>query len=207
MRTIKSHLILIASLSMLFTSCGGFQAKRVDDNQSDEIAMGITDEWLSRDTEQIVEKTIKEIKESETFNEYLATHGGKKPKVFIGDVQNGTSESYFPIGDINRELLYNLTKSNIFTVVDAKNRDAVLKEITYQNDGMVKADTAKKIGQQTGADLMVFGNVTMKPESRGGKTIKQYSVDIYLTNIESGEVVVWSRNKLHKASKQSGSGW
>lgn len=206
MKMTQKFLLSMTMVGMLY-GCGGFQAKRVDDNQSDDIAMGITDEWLTRDTEQIVEKTIKEIKTSETFNEYLAQHGAKKPKVFIGDVQNGTSESYFPIGDINRELLYNLSKSNMFTVVDAKNREALLKEITYQNDGMVRPDLAKKIGQQTGADLMVFGNVTMKPESRDGKTIKQYSVDIYLTNIETSEVVVWSRNKLHKASKQSGSGW
>ena len=94
-----------------------------------------------------------------------------------------------------------------FILIDAAARDAILKEITYQHDGMVDPSTAKRIGKQTGADLMIFGNVYMKPETRKGKTIKQYSINIRMTDIEKGVEVMRARTKISKYSEQSGSGW
>jgi hypothetical protein len=82
-----------------------------------------------------------------------------------------------------------------------------LKEIQYQNDGMVDANQAKKIGKQFGADLLVFGSVRMQPESRDGKTIKQFSVNLRMTNLESSEEVLRIRYKTQKYSEQSKTGW
>ena len=48
----KSNLLIsLVLLSLTATSCGGFKAKRVDANESDEMAMEITDKWVNRDTE------------------------------------------------------------------------------------------------------------------------------------------------------------
>ena len=72
---------------------------------------------------------------------------------------------------------------------------------------MVDPSTAKQVGKQTGADLMIFGNVYMKPRSRDGKTIKQYSVNIRMTDIEKAVEVMRTRTKLSKYSEQNSSGW
>ena len=72
---------------------------------------------------------------------------------------------------------------------------------------MVDPKTAKMIGKQTGADLMIFGNVFMQPESRDGKTIKQYRVNLRLTDIETTEEVLRVRVKTSKYSEKSGAGW
>ena len=79
--------------------------------------------------------------------------------------------------------------------------------MTYQHDGMVNPATAKKVGDQTGADLMIFGNVFMKPKTRDGKTIKEYRVNIRMTDIQKGLEVVRTRKKVYKYSQQSSSGW
>ncbi|MBT5093020.1 MAG: hypothetical protein HOM21_02180 [Halobacteriovoraceae bacterium] len=83
----------------------------------------------------------------------------------------------------------------------------MLKEITYQHDGMVDPKTAAKVGNQTGAQLMIFGNIYMKPRSRKGKTIKQYSVNIRMTNLSKGTEVLRVRTKLNKFSEKGGAGW
>jgi penicillin-binding protein activator len=197
---------LLMCLSMLATSCGGFKAKRVGADEGDELAMTITDKWVDRDTELVVKDMLKQIDAHKGFQRYLA-RSNKKPKLFIAEVQNDTSEPYFPIKDMNDELLTQFSQTGDYTLIDAQSRDKILKEIQYQNDGMVDPAQAKKIGKQSGADLLIFGNVHMQPATRDGKTIKQYTVNLRMTEIESSEEVLRVRAKTQKFSKQSKTGW
>jgi hypothetical protein len=198
-------LLVTLTLATLATSCGSFKAERVDANTSDEKGLAITDNWMSADTTQAVADVIKQMKAHPGFGKMKAKFG--TPKVFVADVQNQTSEAYFPIGDMNDELLNELSMSGEFELVDNQAREKILKEVTYQNDGRVDPATAKKIGKQTGADIMIFGNVYMKPEKRDGKTIKEYSVNIRMTNIETATEVLRTRTKVFKYSEKSKVGW
>jgi penicillin-binding protein activator len=198
-------LISVLALTLLATSCGSFKAKRVDANESDEKGLTITDNWMSADTTQAIADVVKQMKAHPGYGKMKAKFG--TPKLFIADVQNQTSEAYFPIGDLNDEFLNELSLSGEFELVDNQARESILKEITYQNDGMVDPATAKKIGKQTGADIMIFGNVYMKPEKRDGKTIKEYSVNIRMTNIETATEVLRTRTKVFKYSEKSASSW
>jgi len=204
--TILSHRVIYLLVGLLLVSCGSFKAERVDSKTSDEKALKITDQWVQADTEQVIRDVMKEMSEHNGLKKYMAQNG-RQLKMFIGEVQNLTAESYFPINDINDELLNEISKAGDFVLVDAAAREHILKEITYQNDGMVDPATAKKVGKQTGADLMIFGNVYMKPESRDGKTIKQYALNLRITDIEKGIEIFRSRVKLSKFSDQSKIGW
>lgn len=183
--------------------CGSFEAKRVDAQTSDEKGLKITDNWMSADTSQAIADVLKQIKAHKGFQRYLAQNGGNPPKLFIADVQNQTSEAYFPIGDLNDELLNELSASGEFVLVDAAAREKILGEVKYQNDGMVDPKTAKQVGRQTGADIMIFGNVYMKPEKRDGKTIKEYSVNLRMTDVEKAVEVMRARTKVFKYSEKS----
>lgn len=198
---------LISALLLLsLVGCSSFKAQRVDNKTSDEKALTITDQWVQADTEKVIAEIMKEMNEHKGLRRYMMENG-KQLKMFVGEVQNLTSEAYFPINDINDELLNEISKEGNFILVDAQAREAILKEITYQNDGMVDPKTAKKIGKQTGADLMIFGNVYMKPETRDGRTIKQYAVNLRITDIEKGTEVFRTRTKLSKYSEQNKMGW
>jgi uncharacterized protein (TIGR02722 family) len=197
--------VVLASLFSL-ASCSSFKAERVDNKTSDEKALTITDQWVQADTEKVILDAMKEMGEHKGLKRYEMEHG-KQLKLFVGEVQNLTAEAYFPINDINDELLNEISKQGDFVLVDAEARQGLLKEITYQNDGMVDPKTAKKVGKQTGADLMIFGNVYMKPETRDGKTIKQYSVNLRITDIQSGLQIFRTRTKLSKFSEQKKMGW
>ena len=198
-------ILAVLSISLLATSCGSFKAKRVDANESDEKGLSITDNWMSADTTQAVADIIKQMKSHPGYSKMKARH--QTPKIFIAEVQNQTSEAYFPIGDLNDELLNELSLSGDFELVDQAAREKILGEITYQNDGMVDPATVKKIGKQTGADVMIFGNVYMKPEKRDGKTIKEYSVNIRMTDIERATELLRTRTKVFKYSEKNASSW
>ena len=187
-------------------SCGSFKAKRVSSDESDEKALEITDKWVTRDTENAVRDTLKKMQAHKGFKRYMGKLG-RQPKVFIAEVQNMTANAYFPIDDMNDELLDEFSASGDFVLIDAASRENILKEITYQNGGMVDPRQVKQIGRQAGADLLIFGAVRMKPASRDGKTIKQYSVNLRMTDLERGIEVLRTRVKVNKYSEQSSSGW
>ncbi len=199
-------LLLLGMVLSLMTSCSSFKSERINAKESDEKALKITDEWLQGDTERAIKEILTELRNHEGFKRYMRQLR-RTPTVFVGEVKNLTAEAYFPINDLNDELLNEISATGEFVLVDAQAREAVLKEITYQNDGMVNPRTAKTIGKQTGADLMIFGNVYMRPSTREGKTIKQYSVNIRMTDIERGVEVVRTRTKLSKYSEKNKVGW
>jgi hypothetical protein len=200
----KNLVFVFLFLSLI--GCSSFKAQRIGENESDKKALEITDKWLSKDTQIVIEKLMAKMKSHRGLKKYLRKLG-KIPVVFIGEVQNLTSDAYFPISDINDELLNNISESGDFTLVDSAARGILLKELTYQNDGMVDPSTAKSVGKQTGADLIIFGSVYMKPEGRDGKTIKQYSINIRMTDIEKGVEVFRARTKVSKYSEQKKFGW
>lgn len=196
-------LLLVA---VFMVSCASFKAERVDNKTSDEKAMSITDNWVAEDTRMSVAEIIKKMLAHKGYKRTMSKFRGE-PKVFIAEVQNNTSEAYFPIDDFNDEFLNEISASGDFVLVDAKARDLILKEITYQNDGMVDPSTSKQIGKQLGADFMIFGNVYMKPEKRDGKTIKEYSVNLRMTNIETATEVFRVRTRVNKFSNKKSYSW
>ena len=155
----------------------------------------------------MVKQTLAQIEGHKKFQRLLAQRKGKPIKLFVGEIKNNTSEAYFPAHDVEEALLVAISDSEDFTLIDAKQREALLKEITYQNDGAVKPEDIKKIGRQSGADAILFGTVNMDPKRRDGKTVKEYAVNFRLTEIESSEELVRTRTVVNKFSKQSGSGW
>lgn len=198
--------LVLMMLALSIVSCSSFKAERISSKESDQRSMKITDKWMSEDSRLAVESILKQIYTHKGFKRYMSKYDGN-PKIFIADVQNNTSEAYFPIDDMNDELLNEISKQGDFILVDAKGRDRILNEVTYQNDGMVDPSTAKQIGRQLGADLLIFGNVYMKPQKRDGKTVKEYSVNIRITDIEKGVEVLRTRKKIFKFSNKSSYSW
>lgn len=198
--------LLFGTLLLLNFSCSSFKAERVDAKTADEKGLEITDNWMSEDTRRAVKDVLKQMKSHRGYKKFMASFRGE-PKVFIGEVQNNTAEAYFPIDDLNDEFLNEISAEGEFVLVDAKAREKVLSEITYQNDGMVDPSTAKQVGKQLGADLMIFGSVYMKPEKRSGKTIKEYSVNIRMTSIQQGVEVLRTRTKVYKYSDKKAYAW
>ena len=152
MKNLNSILMLAGLLSM--TACSSFKAERVDDAKADEKAMEITDNWVDGDTIRVIDGTIKQMYAHKRFVEFSGKYAGKRIKLFVGEIRNNTSESYFPVKDLEDALLEKMSNSDEFTLIDASKRENLLKEITYQNDGMVDPKQAKKVGRQSGADLL-----------------------------------------------------
>lgn len=205
-----NKLILAGAFSAVLAigtqGCSSFKAQRVDEAKADEKAMEITDNWVDGDTIRSIDGAMKQIYVHKRFLEYYSKFGGKRIKLFVGEIRNNTTESYFPVKDLEDALLEKMSNSDQFALIDAARRENLLKEITYQNDGMVDPAQAKKVGRQSGADVMIFGDINMKPETRNGKTIKTYTVNLHLTDITTAEEICRAREKINKYS-EGGAKW
>jgi penicillin-binding protein activator len=206
MKNLLNHGMILAAVLGL-TACGGFKAQRMDDKGIDEKSMEVTDEWVDGDNQIAVTETLAQIHNHHKFQKLLASRNGKPLKLFVGEIRNNTSEPYFPAHDLEEALLVKLSDSEDFTLIDAKQREALKKEIHYQNDGNVRPEDIKKLGRESGADAILFGTVNMDPKRRDGKTVKEYAVNFRLTDLQSTEELVRTRKVVNKFSKQSGSGW
>ena len=202
----NTKLIAAASLLALASCSPAIETSRVSLEESDKRAANITDEWVKTDTEIAIADLMKKVEASKPLQKYLARLG-RQPKLFVGEVQNATSEPYLPIADLNEKLLTALFDAGDFKVIDKAARDAILAEITYQNDGMVDPAQAKKIGKQSGADIAIFGAIRMQPKTLAGKTVKEYSVNLRITELETSDVVFMGSYDIQKFSKRSGSRW
>ena len=56
----------------LFVGCSGFKAQRVSSDESDEKGLEITNNWLQKDTENVVADVLEQIKTHTKFQKYLA---------------------------------------------------------------------------------------------------------------------------------------
>lgn len=199
----KAMILLMLGL----TACAPtIQTSRVSVDEGDELSTTITDEWVKKDTELSINKLMEKMSKHKGLQRYIS-NSPKAPVLFVGEVQNDTSEPYLPIADLNERLLEKILEEGDFRVIDAEKRANILKEIQYQNDGMVDPAQAKKIGKQTGADVAIFGAIRMDPKTLAGKTIKEYSINLRITDLESGEVIWMGSYDISKYSKRSGSKW
>ena len=190
-------------LLLVLTACGPtIKTQRMTTAEGDKKAMTITDDWVATDTNLAVDYITDKLTNTGRYKRYLRENGYKTPKIFIGEVENNTSEDSFPISALNNKILDYFFESGDFDVIDQKNRKKLLEEIRYQNSGMVKEEDIKSIGKASGADLILFGEVIMDEKRMGGQTLKEYSVIIKLTDIESGEEVSRVTYETTKYTKQ-----
>lgn len=190
-------------LCLLAVSCGPtIETQRLTTVEGDVKGMQITNDWLSTDTELAVEYITNKLTNTGRYKRYLRENNYKVPKIFIGEVENNTSEDSFPIAALNNKILDKFFETGDFDVIDQKNRKKLLEEIKYQNSGMVKESDIKSIGKASGADIILFGEVIMDEKRMGGQTLKEYTLTIKLTEIESGDEISRATYEVTKYSKQ-----
>lgn len=188
---------------VFITACSSIiKTERLTTTAGDEKALTITNEWVTTDTELATKYLVEKLVNHVRYQRYLSEHNHNIPKLFIGEVENQTSEDNFPIQALNNEMLNDFFDRGDFNLISVKDRDRILKEIKYQNSGMVKSSDIKSIGKASGADLILFGEVIMEEKKLNGKTLKEYSLSIRLVDIESNEEVSRALYKTTKYSKQ-----
>ncbi len=129
------------------------------------------------------------------------------PVMYVQGLTNNTSE-FIDTQAITDTISTELLQSGQFQFVDMTKVNAIKKQLTYQNkSGMVDPNTAAKIGQQVGAQYMLYGDISSITQTNSSQVSQFYQVTMKLLNIQSGLIVWQGQQQIRKVATRKTVGW
>ncbi len=199
---------LVFALCVSSVSCSSVKYGDPTDEETVNIAFGVTDRQRMTDT------MVQSLMESPGLG-YMTSYGTKddpRPKVYMGGVENKTSE-HIDTSGITDSIRTSLLKSGRFRFMAGDQGQAEIdKQIRFQQGtGKVSVETAKQTGKQLGADVILYGvlrSIQKKRgrslESGGVKTRRtDYQFTLNCIDIETGEFL-WSDERDITKSEKTG---
>jgi uncharacterized protein (TIGR02722 family) len=100
---------------------------------------------------------------------------------------------------IDTRQLYNsistiLTQAGRVRFVDIEQRGNIAEEVGYQQSGNVSPETARRLGEQTGAEYLLTGDISSIVKREGSSRLVYYQVRMKLTDIRTS-IIEWSGTK------------
>lgn len=187
----KLPLILLV---VIMGSCAR-SVTRMDPGQ----AVDLSGRWNDTDSRQVSNAMIQNLLNNEKFKEYTSTLG-RKPAIIVGLVRNRTSEHIDTENYIKRIELA-LFNSGVAEVVESGAfRDKLRVERVNQRD-FAKASTVAQWGQETGANLMLFGEMTSETDVYQKQRVVNYVTTLFLTDMETNKRVWYGQEEIKKYVK------
>ena len=197
-------LALTVAASLSTTSCTTSKAEYTDPDKAEIL----DDRWSETDLKKTASFLVDQVLARPWLQEYKGKHGGKAPVVIVDQIENRTEEviDTKALTEYVQDELINSRKVRFVSDVSVRKR--ILDELKYQNSGAVSQASAKKTGNQTGADFMLEGSMASSNHSKDGGAEKTifYMTTMRLTNIETGEIEWTGKKELKKAFKKSSFG-
>jgi uncharacterized protein (TIGR02722 family) len=135
-----------------------------------------------------------------------------KPIVVVYGIANETSE-HINTGGVSDDIRLKLMQAGKYRFVNRKQRDNVNSESSYQQAGFVPVAERIAEGKQLGAEYILAGTLRSieKQQPRQWRLNKRkliyYSMNLELTNLESGEIT-WADNvEIARESSKPIIGW
>lgn len=190
----------VIAVGVLSVSLGGcLGGKQVAYGDAGAVETTTTD-FGSTDLQKISEKMVDSLL---TFPPIVEVTSKRRPVMFVDTIKNKTSE-HIDTESVTDTISSRLLRSGKFRFVDMTKVAAVRKQMEFQQDsGMVKDETSVKMGQQIGAEYMLYGNLSSIVKRNSDQKDVYYKFTMKLMNIESG-ILEWSDEKeIRKTKKKS----
>jgi len=187
------YLMILILMTSLF-SCAR-KVSRIDPGQQ----IDLSGRWNDTDSRQVADKMVSEFLSSPRFKEY-ATTIGRKPAIIVGQIRNKTSEHIdadnyvkkFEMAIFNSGLA-DLVESDVF-------RDKLREERAQQQDFADPA-TMARWGKETGANLMLFGEMTSETDVYNKDRVINYITTLFLTDVETNKRIWYGQKEIKKHIK------
>ncbi len=185
MRTLRCISVCIV-ISLLFFSCATTSVSRIDAAQQTDIS----GYWNDTDVRLICNALIEDCITSPRI-ERFAQENKRLPVFIIGRFKNDSSEHIDTSIIVKKMQTAILNSGKAEFVADSTSREEVRAEREDQNMGNASEETAKALGNETGADFLLQGSVKSMVQKAGNTTVRTYHVSADLINIETNRII-WS---------------
>ncbi len=182
----------LSFIAILLFSCTSREVTRI--NATDQT--DLSGRWNDTDSRLVAQEMVADGLSRPWLPEYVEEKN-RRPVLIVGEVKNRTHELISAetfIKDIEREYI---NSGQVRIVQAAEARDELRRERADQQE-FASAETAKRWGQEKGADFILQGSINSIVDKEGSQKVVFYQVDLELTNLETNEKVWIGTKKIKK---------
>ena len=205
-RTMLLLLSAVLVATMLFGCGTDKKHKRVARVASDEV-VDLSGRWNDTDSQMVSEAMIKDCLSFPWIEDFMAANGGKKPVVIVGRVVNKSHEHINTetfVKDLERAFI---RSGRVRVVSNAQFREWNRKERAGQAEGWTDPNTMASIGNELGANFMLFGTINTIVDEAGGMKVVFYQTNLELHNLTTTEKVWIGDKKIKKVIERDAKAW
>ena len=130
-----------------------------------------------------------------------------RPVLFVDSIRNKSSE-HIDTEALTDTMRTQLLRSGKFRFVDMSKVAAVKEQLEYQQtSGQVDPASMVRLGKQTGAQYMLYGNLASIVKDNGKVKDVYYQMTMNLMDLENGELLWADQKEIRKQAKTSTFGW
>ncbi len=192
MKTTFSAIFVAFALAFL-GGCATHKVQRVD---TEEI-IDLSGRWNDTDSRMVAEAMVEQVLDGRWLREFMQAHNGERPVVVVGLVYNQSHEHISAetfIKDVERAYI---NSGKVRLVQAGDKREELRRERAAQQE-FASTATAKKWGQELGADFMMNGDINSIVDTYKKERVNYYQVNLELTDIETSEIVWIGDKKIRK---------
>ena len=181
-------------LFLVITSCSR-SVTRIDPGQQ----IDLSGRWNDSDSRQISQKMINDLLTSERFKEYSKALG-KKPAIIVGLVNNKTSE-HIDADNYIKKIELAIYNSGAADLVESGTFRDKLREERAQQQDFASPQTVSQWGKETGANLMLMGEMTSETDTYNKRRVVNYITTLFLTEMETNKRIWYGQQEIKKDIK------
>lgn len=192
---------IMICIGLVITGCSsGPSVKR----ESVEKVIDLSGKWNDTDSRLVSDEMIHDSLARPWLDNFKSSHKGKNPVVIVGTVRNKSHE-HINIETFTKDLQRALINSGNVDFVENRNEDATIREERKQQQQYSSEDTAKREGNEIGADYILQGSINTIEDKIEGRYIMYYQTNLDLIDISTHKIVWSGEKKIKKDVSHAGS--
>lgn len=188
-------MIMAACAAALLAGCATTTAR---ETQLDRKAM--TAALEPQDVRRTVEKMVDSMLQDQ---EFIKEIGGNRPVLDISGIQN-RSTMHLDMTSLTDSIRTKLLRSRKFRFMD---RTTSADDLQFMNDqalnGLTDQSKAVRAGQQSAAQMYLYGALTEMRQQVNGITDRYYKFTLNLKDLRSGEIIWSDEQEIRKEQTKS----
>ncbi|TNC81846.1 MAG: penicillin-binding protein activator LpoB [Oleiphilus sp.] len=195
MKLTKLFVVLVASL--VLSACANGPKISYGDATAVETT---TTDFGSTDLQTIAATLVDDLLSFPPITQMTAT---RRPVMFVDKIKNKTTE-HIDTESITDTVQTKILKSGKFRFVDMTAVRQIQEQLNFQMDsGMVDPGKAVAFGKQTGAEFMLYGNMSSIVKRNDSTKDVYYKFTMKMVNLETG-IMEWAGEKeIRKTGEKS----
>ncbi|MDB5106652.1 MAG: hypothetical protein JWP91_4341 [Fibrobacteres bacterium] len=195
MTRFKSRLLQSALAAAMITGCSTKVTRVTHDSTID-----LTGKWNDTDSRLVAQEMVKDALSGGWYAKYAANK--TTPTVVVGEVRNKSHEHISTetfVNDIQRALI----NSGKVDFVANKGERGQIREEKSDQASNASVETRQDAGEESGAQLMMIGELNSIVDQDGGKAVVFYQVNMELVEIASHKKLWIGDKKIKKFVERS----